>query len=88
MPEKGTIAVLAGTPLPELEGGIKVGIRQWTPLARLSGMKMTGSPLTLEMKLSSLEGQNLELKTSLDRQNNVSGKESLSLAGLKTSLKA
>lgn len=88
VPEKGTIAVLAGTPLPELEGGIKVGIRQWTPLARLSGMKMTGSPLTLEMKLSSLEGQNLELKTSLDRLNIVSGKESLSLAGLKTSLKA
>ena len=86
-PEKGSPAELAGMALPALDGNISVRIRHWTPLARISGLRLSGSPLTLDMHLSSLENQQLEWQGKLDSFQLIAA-QPISLSGLKTSLRA
>ena len=88
LPEQGSVAALAGIPLPDLDGSLRLQVRQWTPLARLSGMTITGSPLNLELKLSSRQGQGLDWQGTLERLNIKADREHIALAGLKTRLKA
>ena len=86
-PAKGSVAELAGTALPALDGNLSVHIRHWTPFSRVSGLRMSGSPLTVDMRLSSLQGQQLEWKGRLDNFH-LHTAEPLSLSGLNTTLKA
>lgn len=86
MPEKGSMEELAGMALPALDGNVSVHIRHWNPVSRVSGLRMSGSPLTLDIRLSSLQKQQLEWQGRLDSFRLSDG--DLSLSGLSSSLKA
>ena len=86
--QEGTVAALLGMTPPSMDGEMTVSIPRWAPLAAVSGLKLSGSPLNAQLTLSSQDRQSLDWKGDLSsfRLNDARG--SVSLSGLKTTLTA
>ena len=82
----GTVAAALGMTPPALDGTLDIRIPRWAPLARVSGLNLSGSPLDAHLKLSSLKTQTLTWKARLDRFRLHSSQGELSLAGLATDI--
>lgn len=82
----GTVAALLGMMPPALDGALDIHVPRWTPLARLSGLRLSGSPFSAALKLSSQKNQKLQWKTRLDNFHIRTVQGELSLAGLKNDI--
>ncbi len=82
----GTMAALIGMTPPDLDGQLDIRIPRWASLARVSGLNLSGTPLNAELKLSSLERQNLTWKARLDSFRFHAMQGDISLAGFKTDI--
>ena len=84
--KEGTVAALLGLTPPSLDGELQVRIRRWEPLADVSGLKLSGSPLNVDLTLSSQNGQKLSWQSDLSTFRLSDAQGGLSLSGLKTEL--
>ena len=78
----GTVAEFLGMTPPALDGSLNIRIPHWTPLARISGLNIAGSPLTMELSLSSSGSQSVAWKGTLDRLRIRSSQSRVALSGL------
>ena len=84
--KEGTVAALLGLTPPALDGELNVRITHWEPLARISGLKLAGSPLSVQLTLSSQDLQALSWQSELSSFRLSDAQGGLSLSGLKTEL--
>ena len=85
-PKEGTVAAMLGMPAPALDGELHVRIRHWAPLSRISGQKLSGTPLHLNVSLSSEKTQQLTWKGNLNAFQLHSTQGTCSLTGMKTDI--
>ncbi|WP_294446746.1 translocation/assembly module TamB domain-containing protein [uncultured Mailhella sp.] len=82
----GTVAALLGMTPPNLDGVLNIRVPRWAPLTRLSGLQLSGSPLSADLNFSSLKHQNLQWKSRLDHFRIQTSQGELSLAGFKNDI--
>lgn len=82
----GTVAALLGMTPPNLDGVLNIRVPRWSPLARLSGLRLSGSPLSADLNFSSLNHQKLQWKSRLDHFSIRTAQGEISLAGLKSDI--
>lgn len=78
----GTVAEFLGMTPPALDGSLNIRIPHWAPLSRVSGVDIAGSPLTMELSLSSSGSQSVAWKGTLDRLRIRSSQSRVALSGL------
>ncbi len=64
-PAKDSVAAMLGTPLPALSGDVSVEVRNWETLSALSGVALSGSPLSASLSLAHEGRQAFSLKSDM-----------------------
>ncbi len=85
-PEKGSIAEMAGMPLPHLLGSLDIHVDQWKPLADITGLKFSGSPLDIKIDLNQKEGQSLSVQGNLSQFSLAQDSDTMQINGLTTEI--
>lgn len=83
---EGTTSAWLGMTPPALDGTLNISVQHWAPVSRVSGMRFSGSPLTLDLKLSSAKTQSLKSQVNLASLRIRSHQERISLSSLKTDI--
>ena len=81
-----TVAAWLGLTPPALDGTLKISVPHWAPEARVSGLRISGAPLSMELSLSSAKTQTLKSRGKLADLRIRSPQERLSLSGLNTDI--
>ena len=64
-PAKGTVAHLAGAVLPALNGRLDLDVTNWETLSALSGMKLSGAPLSADIHMENSGKQAFRLTSDI-----------------------
>lgn len=87
-PAKGSIAAMAGSALPSLDGSLSIDISDWAMLKEFSGLSMAGEPLKSELVLTGKGRQGMEFRAEMPSfQLDASGRK-LDLSGLRIDMEA
>lgn len=82
----GVMENILGITPPLLDGSLTLHIPRWTPVARISGLNLSGSPLKLHLALSSSEKQTVRWQGNLANFRIRSSQGEFSLKGMKTEI--
>jgi hypothetical protein len=87
-PAKGTIAAMAGTALPSLDGRLSIAVPDWAMLKDFSGISMAGEALTSELVLANKGRQAMELWVDMPSFSLDASGRQIDLAGLRLDMEA